>query len=364
MAEPRRHPRLRRLTYVGLALVLIAGAGLGYLYLHLNGNLDRREVGKELGADRPDAVAVEGPKKPVNILVMASDDRSCEGCGIDGEAGMGGSDTTILLHLSADRSRAYAVSIPRDSIVTRPDCGADDQIAGGTGQMWNEAFRLGGEGCTWRQVEALTGVRIDNYVTFNFGSFKSMVAALDGVPVCIPQDIDDDTANIHLKAGTRELNPDESLQYVRLRYWGPIEKRNDLSRIRRQQEFIAAMLNKASHNVARPDRILPFLDAATESIATDFDNLRELAGLAMDVRKIGMDQVRLFTIPNEYFPSDSEFAGKVRWKPAADEIWERIAADEAIPTHLIRGSVTADPDRPKNLTPEEKQDRAEMGICS
>ena len=72
MAEPRRHPRLRRLTYVGLAVVLIAGAGLGYLYLHLNGNLDRREVGKELGADRPDAVAVEGPKKPVNILVLAS----------------------------------------------------------------------------------------------------------------------------------------------------------------------------------------------------------------------------------------------------------------------------------------------------
>ena len=32
------------------------------------------------------------------------------------------SDTTILLHLSADRSRAYGVSIPRDLMVPRPAC--------------------------------------------------------------------------------------------------------------------------------------------------------------------------------------------------------------------------------------------------
>ena len=33
-----------------------------------------------------------------------------EGCEIDAEGG-GGSDTTILVHLSADRERAYAVSM-------------------------------------------------------------------------------------------------------------------------------------------------------------------------------------------------------------------------------------------------------------
>ena len=52
---------------------------------------------------------------------MGSDSRAGEGNDIDQESG-GGSDTTILVHLSADRSRAYAVSIPRDSIVDRPEC--------------------------------------------------------------------------------------------------------------------------------------------------------------------------------------------------------------------------------------------------
>ena len=32
------------------------------------------------------------------------------------------SDTTILLHVSADRKHAYGVSLPRDAIVDRPDC--------------------------------------------------------------------------------------------------------------------------------------------------------------------------------------------------------------------------------------------------
>ena len=54
---------------------------------------------------------------------MGSDTRDGEGNNIDNLTGGGErSDTTILLHLSADRKRAYGISIPRDSLVDRPDC--------------------------------------------------------------------------------------------------------------------------------------------------------------------------------------------------------------------------------------------------
>ena len=55
-------------------------------------------------------------------------------------------DTTILVHLSADRSRAYAVSIPRDSIVDRPGEGCNGDAASNV--MWNAAYSVGGPVCT------------------------------------------------------------------------------------------------------------------------------------------------------------------------------------------------------------------------
>ena len=105
------------------------------------------------------------------------------------------------MHLSADRKRAYAISIPRDSIVDRPDCGEDDEIAGGTDVMWNAAYAAGGAACTMRQLEATTGIFIDHYVVVDFNGFKDMVDAVGGVPVCIPEDIDDPGHDIFIKAG-------------------------------------------------------------------------------------------------------------------------------------------------------------------
>ena len=69
-------------------------------YKKLEGNINAISIGDALGNDRPDAVKVEGPKKPLNVLVMGSDNR--DGTNIGGDT-PGLSDTTILLHLSADR---------------------------------------------------------------------------------------------------------------------------------------------------------------------------------------------------------------------------------------------------------------------
>ena len=46
-----------------------------FFYRHLNGNFTYDNVDDQLGDDRPDEVEVEGPKEPLNILVMGSDSR-------------------------------------------------------------------------------------------------------------------------------------------------------------------------------------------------------------------------------------------------------------------------------------------------
>ena len=127
-----------------------------------NSNLNVVDVSGAL-KNRPSHQVPAGPSGPINILVMGSDNRDAPGDHIDNLTGIGKrSDTTILLHLSADRKHAYGVSIPRDSIVDRAACydnSGKEISAATTGAMWNDAFNIGGPACTIEQFEQLTQCR-------------------------------------------------------------------------------------------------------------------------------------------------------------------------------------------------------------
>src|SRR3546814_4374437 len=80
-----------------------------------------------------------------------------------------------------------------------------------------------------------------------------------GVEVCIPEEIYDPEHQITLEPGTRELKGDEALSYVRVRY--SVSDGTDPQRIRRQQAFMASMINKAvsADILVRPDRLNSFV---------------------------------------------------------------------------------------------------------
>jgi LCP family protein required for cell wall assembly len=269
---------------------------------------------------------------------MGSDSRDCDGCGIDQEAG-GGSDTTLLFHLSADRESAYGVSIPRDSLVDRPECKSPDgdTIPGGTNVMWNAAYSYGGPACTIQQFEQTTGVRIDNYVVVDFGSFQQMVDAVDGVEVCVPEDIDSSEYGITIKKGTRTLNGKEALAYVRVRHG--VGDGSDIGRIKRQQAFIGALVAKviSSGTLTRIDRLVPFLNAATKSLTTDIPNIKEMAKVGLQFENIGLKRIRFITVPFVYSTAQP---GRVEWTDDADVLWKRIANDQPL-GKLRDGSIGA-----------------------
>ncbi len=196
-------------------LVIVLTSAFVIAYKKLEGNINEISIG-DLG-DRPEAVDVEGPKKPLNVLVMGSDNR--DGTNIGGDT-PGLSDTTILLHLSADRKRAYGVSLPRDAMVERPECSTKNgkkTVPGGQTQF-NAAYAVGGPACTIKTVESLTNVRIDHFVVINFAGFKEMVNAINGVTVCVPEEVNDDIGHIHLPEGTYKVNGSQALDYVRVRH--------------------------------------------------------------------------------------------------------------------------------------------------
>ena len=341
----RKHTVGRVIMISAVVLALITGLGTVYFIRHLNGNIEGISLA-ELGDDRPEKV-YDGNGEPLNILVMGDDTRSGEGNDIDSESGGGGSDTTILVHLSADRERAYAVSIPRDSIVDRPECN-DGESPAATDVMWNAAYTEGGPVCTVAQLEANTDIFVDHFVVVDFNGFGEMVDAVGGVPVCVPEDLVDREHGIFVPAGDPSvLTGDEALDYVRARSVGELIQQNDISRIRRQQEFIGALVRevKSAGTLTRLDKVVNFLDAATKSLTTDteLDSVTRIGKIAMQLQSIGLDKVKFVTLPTDYYSSDSEFRGRVFWKPEADRIWQLINEDKELPAKLISGtSVSAE----------------------
>jgi LCP family protein required for cell wall assembly len=212
-------------------------------------------------------------------------------------------------------------------MVERPDCVTESGRTDPGGlSMFNEAYAVGGPGCTQRTVEQLTGIRIDHFVVVDFAGFKHMVDALGGVEVCVPEEVNDTVGNIHLPAGTYEANGTQALDYVRVRHG--ISENGDIGRMRRQQTFLASMANKAisAGTLANPVKLYNFLDAATKSLTTDPElaNLKDLATLANQVRGIGLENIQFLTVPWRTYPPDPN---RVEWAPRADKLWHRLERD-------------------------------------
>ncbi|PRY50269.1 LytR family transcriptional attenuator [Knoellia remsis] len=351
-AMDRQQARRRRavLTFGTIAAVLVVG--LVAAYLRFNGNIDRLDVTKALGKNRPSA-AGNISSGPLNILLIGSDIRTGEGnegygTG-DWEPGQH-SDTNLLLHISADRKNVTMVSIPRDSMVPAPvECNADAPVDQWQVRQWNKNFNTGGPGCVMRTLEGNTDIFVNHFAVVDFGGFKNMVDALGGVEVCTPTPINDPKAKLTLAAGRHTLQGEQALGYVRARY--TVGDGSDLGRIKRQQAFMSSVAQKATESslLLRPDKLLRFLDAATQSLTTDPDfGIGAMKDVAQSIKNIGVDNIQFVTVPTEPYPQDPN---RVQWAPAADELWTAIREDRDI----SKPKPTPSPSdtRPLTVSPDE-----------
>jgi LCP family protein required for cell wall assembly len=328
-----RHGRLRRvLTVTATILVVLLATGTAsafVAYYKLNGNITRENLDPLIGPDRPKKVAENAAAE--NILLIGSDKRS--GAAAVHTSGAR-SDTTILVHLAADRKSAVLVSIPRDSVVQVPPCTKEDgSTIPGRVDMFNSAYSLGGPACTIKTVEHLTNVRIDHHVVIDFGGFRNMVDALGGVEICVPYNVADSQSHLYISAGRHVVRGAQALAYVRTRHG--IGNGSDLERIDRQQAFLSSMIKKATSTglLLRPVKLYNFLSAATKSITTDpqLGSLRSMAELARSVQGIDPKNISFVTVPNEPYPADPN---RVQFKePAAGELWRAIRFDRPLPGH-------------------------------
>ncbi|WCD86790.1 Cell wall biosynthesis protein LcpA [Streptomyces xanthophaeus] len=328
-----RRRRLLRWIGLGAALLVLLGAATGWwLYNKLDGNItEDSSAAAELRRyerERPAHLATGAQ----NILLIGSDSRSGkENAPYGRDRGTQRSDTTILLHLPADRKSATAVSIPRDLMTQVPSClkGDGNRTAEQLAQF-NWAFEWGGAACTIRTVEKLTGIRIDHHMVIDFGGFKQMVDAVGGVEVCLKEPMDDSEAKLKLPAGRQVLEGEQALGFVRARY--SLGNGSDTERMQRQQQFLGSLVKKVQSNgvLLNPTRLYPLLDAATSSVTTDpgLASLRGLYELVRGVRDIPTEQIKFLTVPRRPYapnPNRDELV-----EPDAERLFKQLREDRPV----------------------------------
>jgi LCP family protein required for cell wall assembly len=291
--------------------------------------------------------------KAENFVLIGSDTRAgANGSGTGGAKIAGArSDTTMILHISAGASGATLVSIPRDSYVQIPACvvGPNGQRSAPEMNKFNAAYSIGGEydnkyaaSCTIDTIESLTGLHIDHYAVVDFIGFEHVVEKLGGVKMCVAHRLYDPVVNegggayhgsgLDLPAGKHvEINGTQALALMRARY--ALDGGGDLPRIKRQQEFAAAMIRKATSTslLGDPLKLQGFLTTAASSLTTDGFGLGTMRKLASALRDVGAGGVHLLTVPNLTDQPGLPY-GDVAWDPAkAPALWTALRHDRPIP---------------------------------
>ncbi|MEU6089650.1 LCP family protein [Streptomyces sp. NPDC047085] len=344
----RRAGRGRRvLRIIGLCLsVLVLGtAGVGWwFYEHLNGNINSVSLDGKGGEEKADAFG----RTPINILVMGSDGRTSKtdcklggGCSKTGVQTGSNADVEMVVHISADRSNATVMSIPRDTMTHVPACKdskSGQSTAGYYGQI-NSALQYG-PACQVATVHQLTGIPIDHFVKLDFSGVVKMSDAVGGVSVCVSDDVYDTYSHLKLSKGTHTLKGVAALEFVRSRHG--FGDGSDLGRTVSQHIFLSAMIRKfkSAGTLTDPAAVYDLADAATKALTVDdgLGTVKKLIGLADDVNKVPTKRMTFTTMQTGTDASDSN---RVVVGPGAKSLFATIANDQSLTTGSGKKSAAA-----------------------
>ncbi|PWI40928.1 LCP family protein [Streptomyces sp. ICBB 8177] len=320
----------KRLAIVASVLVLVvAGAGAA-LYEHLNGNIKGVAISGG-GSEKADAFG----RTPINVLVIGSDARdTAADCKLGGDCNDGGAnaDVEMVLHVSADRSNATVMSVPRDTVTQLPACTdskTGQQVPAQTG-MINSALEHG-PSCQVAAVHQLTGIPIDHFMMVDFGGVVNMSDAIGGVPVCVDNNVYDTYSHLKLSKGTHTLKGVSALEFLRSRHG--FGTGSDLGRTVAQHIFLSSMVRtlKSAGTLTNPSDLYGLANAATKALTVDtgLDSITKLLGFADDLNKVPSDRITFATMQTEPDPSNDD---RVVVAPSAQNLLNAIANDQSLTT--------------------------------
>ncbi|MFE3167301.1 LCP family protein [Streptomyces sp. NPDC059224] len=336
---PRKRRR-GRIVLASLLVLLLAVGGTAYwLYSGIDGNIKGVDINKAIGDDRPEKLPTSGQ----NVLILGSDSRAGANADLHtGHVSGARSDTALVLHIPQGRKKAVAVSIPRDTLVTRPKCTKADGSTAASAKrvMFNSIYSQVGPACVVKTVEQISGVRMDHYVEVDFAGFKGLVDAIGGVTVTVGQDIHDSSSGLDLAKGTHKLNGTQSLEFVRTRHG--IGDGSDLGRIGLQQQFMIALLAEIQKQdlLGSPVKAYKIADKLTAALTTDSElaSLTKLAEFGRSLNGVNPSTMETIMLPVAYDKVDPNRV--VAAQPQASTLWKAIRTGSDIPDSAKKSPAT------------------------
>ena len=200
------------------------------------------------------------------------------------------SDVMMVGSFNKDNNRVTMLSVPRDTRVDIPGYGYE--------KINSAAARKEGVALAMETVSKMLDIPIHHYVKVDFKGAEKIIDILGGVSVDVPisMDYEDPAQNlsIHIKKGKQLLNGENAVKFVRFRS-GYADQ--DLGRIKAQQQFAKAFMNK----LTRPDvlpKALSLIDAMTRCIKTNMAE-KDIAWYSLKLKDVKVDDIKFYTLPGK-----------------------------------------------------------------
>ncbi|REK72004.1 LCP family protein [Paenibacillus paeoniae] len=254
----KKYKRAYIISAVALVILSMAYFNRGALAMmgfdwFLQGEVEKRleNTYKPVEGREPRPVNVDKTKQhPFSLLLLGVDQRGNE---------IGRSDTLIYTVVRPSDGNMLLVSIPRDMYVDIAGRDRKDKI--------NHAFAFGGAGMSMDTVEKFLDAPVNYYASINFEGFRAAIDAMGGIALPIEHDMvnkDPYHEKFTIKGGQDLYNGKDALNFVRYRE----DAGGDMSRTERQQQFLHAMIEKASA-MKQWSKIPDLLDIMGENFSTD-----------------------------------------------------------------------------------------------
>lgn len=228
----------------------------------------------------------------VNVLLLGIDSRPKE------DPKTARTDTIILVTIDPSTKTGGMMSIPRDLYVPYPN---PLPPRAPVAERINAAHLYGGPKYSMQTVAHNFGLKVDYYVRVNFNVVIELVDMLGGIDIYVEQEINDQLFPdmnygydpLIIKSGWQHMNGELALKYARTRHGN-----SDFSRMKRQQQVILALREKALSGNAIL-RLLPqtpaILQKLKDSVETNL-SVTELMQLAMLAKDLPTDKISRVTV--------------------------------------------------------------------